>query len=132
MAHNSAMSDPKTQARPRFNILLKAARGHQVVDVRSIALVEAADRYCRAVLTDGSHRQLFHTLTDMERILCAGERIGDLLFLRMHRSFIVAFHHATGMEGKERIKLVGELHAPVSRQMRVAMLSAAGTVQASR
>lgn len=132
MAHNSAMSDPKTQARPRFNILLKAARGHQVVDVRSIAFVEADDRYCRAVLTDGSHRQLFHTLTDMERILCSGERLGDLLFLRTHRSFIVAFHHVVALDGRVGLKLIGGFVAPVSRQLRAGIMAVAGAVRPAR
>ncbi len=126
------MSDPKAYPLPRFNILLKAARGHQVVDVRCIVLIEADERYCRALLTDGSHRQLFHTLTEMERALCAGERLGELLFIRTHRSFIVAFHHVIAYHGLHDLMLIGGAIAPVSRKLRDPVLLAASAIRVAR
>lgn len=132
MAQHSAMAHEDTQHLPRLNILLKAARGHQVIDVRRVLLIEADERYCRAVLTDGSYRQLFHTLSEMERILRAGERLGDLLFLRTHRSYIVAFHHVIATDGPYNWKLQGNITVPVSRQLRADMLTVAGSVRPAR
>lgn len=114
---------------PRNNILLKAARGYQVIDVRTIVLIEADERYCRATLLNDTTRPVFHTLAEMERFLCVGERLGELLFLRTHRSTIAAFHHAVGYDRRRGMQLIGGLVAPISREQRAAILSIAGAVR---
>jgi DNA-binding LytR/AlgR family response regulator len=100
---------------PRLLIMLKAARGYHVVDVRMILSIEADTRYAVLRLLDGRGLAVFHTLSVLEEWLQCGERYGDLLFLRIHRSHIVAFHHTDRIEGKHIVSHSGT-HFPVSRQ----------------
>jgi len=86
---------------PRLLMLLKAARGFHLLDVRKVVRVEADTRYAVLFLVDGSNLPVFHNLAELEVMLNCGERLQDLLFLRIHRSHIVAFHHVVKIEGRQ-------------------------------
>jgi len=101
---------------PRFVILLKAARGFYLVDVRTILYAQADARYSRITFTDGSAKPVFHTLAELETILRCGERMGDLVFVRVHKSHMIAFHHAISVGTDRRILLSGEHCLPIGRQ----------------
>lgn len=104
----------ETMSTPRLVILLKASRGHHIVDVRTVLYAEAETRYSRLHFVDGTKKAVFHTLGELEAVLGCGKRVGDLLFLRVHRSHIVALHHLERMEG--RYLFLNGSRLPVSRQ----------------
>lgn len=100
---------------PRLQITLKAARGLQLVDVRSILHARADTRYAAIELTDGRCVPVFHSLSELEIFLGCGQRSGDLLFLRVHKSHIVAFHHAVRIDAYGLILPTGR-NVPVGRK----------------
>lgn len=100
---------------PRLVILLKAARGYHVVDVREILYAEADTRYCKLHFVDGSSWVVFHTLSELEGILCCGERMGDLLFTKVHRGYIVALHYAHTVDRTGGVKMCTGCEVPMSR-----------------
>lgn len=116
---------------PRLQILLKAAKGHHVVDVRAILHAEADARFCRVFFTDGTDKAVFHTLTELEEVLCCGERIGDLLFLRVHKSHLVAFHHAVAVGTDRRIVLNGGHSLSIGRQYWASLLTLGMSVRSA-
>ncbi len=101
---------------PRLVLLLKAARGYHVVDVRSILYAEADERFCSMHFTDGTKKPVFHTLNELEAILRCGERMGELLFLRVHKSHLVAFHHTSAIGVDRRVLLQTGTYLPIGRQ----------------
>ena len=100
---------------PRLIILLKAARGYHLVDVRTILFAQAEDKYSRVTFIDSSRKGVFHTLTELEAVLGCGRRNGDLLFLRSHRGCIVAVHHATELIGTREFLVCDGTRLPVSK-----------------
>jgi DNA-binding LytR/AlgR family response regulator len=101
---------------PRLIVLMKAARGYHVVDVRTVLYAQADSRFCRISFTDGTEKAVFHTLTEMEGILCCGERMGDLLFVRVHKSHIIGFHHLTSLGTDRSVMLAHGERLSVGRQ----------------
>jgi DNA-binding LytR/AlgR family response regulator len=126
------MESPATESTPipRLVVLLKAARGYHVVDVRTILFAQAEERFCCMHFTDGTKKPVFHTLTELEGMLRCGERMGDLLFLRVHKSHIVAFHHATSVETDRSITLFNGTHLPIGRQYWTQVLTHGMSVRA--
>ncbi len=114
---------------PRLVILLKAARGYHLVDVRTILYAEADSRHSCMHFTDGTKKVVFHTLTELEGILSCGKRVGELLFLRVHKSYLAGLHHTAGVERAGSIELVGGRNVPVSRAGWKAMLIAISVIQ---
>ena len=123
------MSPALPLPQPRLLVLLKAARGYHLVDVRTILFAKAEDKYSRMTFTDGSQRVVFHTLVELEGILCCGERVGELLFLRIHRGHIVALHHATALVGTREFLLCDGTRFPVSKRASPDLLRTAGSVR---
>ncbi len=115
---------------PRHLILLKAARGHHLVDVRTILYAEAEERFSCMHFTDGTKKPVFHTLTQLEMILRCGERLGDMLFLRVHKSHLIAFHHTSSVERDRSITLLIGTHLPIGRQYWAQVLSHGMSVRA--
>jgi len=100
---------------PRFVVLLKAARGYHVVDVRAILYVRAETRYSRIVFTDASEKVVFHSMRALEILLGCGKRIGELWFVRSHKSCIVALHHALELDRESGVLLRNKDRLPISR-----------------
>lgn len=94
---------------------MKAARGYHVVDVRGILYAQADSRFSRLYLANGSSKAVFHTLFELEGILSCGRRVGDLFFLRLHKSYIVALHHAAEMDRAAGVLLTNGSRLPISR-----------------
>lgn len=101
---------------PRLVILLKAAKGYHVVDVRMILYAEADSRYSRIHFADGTEKAVFHTLSELEPILRCGERIGDLLFVRSQKSYLAAIHHATAIDRSSGILFNDRHRVPIGRE----------------
>lgn len=101
---------------PRFVVLLKAARGYHVVDVRTILYVRAETRFSRMYFIDGNDKAVFHALTEIEDVLCCGKRVGELLFLRSQKSYIVALHHATSIDRSSGILFGDGYHVRIGRE----------------
>lgn len=107
---------PSPETCPRLLIVLKAARGHQVVDVRKILFAKAEDRFCRMHFIDGTEKPVFHTLAELEAILNCGVRMGDLLFARLHKSHIVSSHFLASIEPNKTVVLCTGHQLPIGRQ----------------
>lgn len=99
---------------PRFPLILKSAYGPIFITLNSILRIDAEDKYSRLHYINGDSVVLLHGLSDLEERLCCGQRIGDRVFLRTHRSCIVALHHADSLAGRDRVVLRGK-PAPISR-----------------
>lgn len=117
--------------KPIFPLILKSTIGHILIHADSIVRVVAEDKYARLTYTNGRTELLFHSLSDIERRLACGTRVGELLFVRTHRSCIAAMHHATGLEGRERVLLQGQ-SAPISRENWPMLLRLLGTVRGAK
>ena len=112
---------------PRFPLLLKSAYGPALIKVDTILRIDAEDKYSRLHTTNGDSMVLLHGLADLEERLCCGQRIGERVFLRTHRSCIVALHHADGLEGRQGVLLKGR-PAPISRSAWGQLLHLLGSI----
>ena len=115
---------------PRFVILLKAAKGYYVVDVRTISYVRAETRYSRIVFTDASEKVVFHTMKALEILLGGGKRVGELWFVRSHKSCIVALHHALELDRESGVLLRNNVRLPISRGEWAGLIKERLTVEA--
>ncbi|MBV6405812.1 MAG: LytTR family transcriptional regulator DNA-binding domain-containing protein [Flavobacteriales bacterium] len=100
----------------RAPLVLRTAHGPQLFDARTLLRFDAEDKYARATTTDGRRIVVLHPLSDLEERLCCGERIGDLLFARTHRSCIVALHHVSGMDKLRNLVFDEHPAAPLSKR----------------
>ena len=83
------------------------------ISIDNIFYIEAMREYVKVVTTEGAH--LIHqSMKSMEEQLPAD------LFLRIHKSYIVATSRIQSMEGRE--VLVGKQRLPVSRQLKKEVL----------
>jgi len=83
------------------------------ITIDHILYIEAMREYVKVVTTEGAH--LIHqSMKSMEEQLPAD------LFLRIHKSYIVATSRIQSMEGRE--VLVGKQRLPVSRQLKKEVL----------
>ncbi|MBK9146196.1 MAG: LytTR family transcriptional regulator [Flavobacteriales bacterium] len=112
---------------PRFPLILKSAYGPVFIELDSILRIDAEDKYSRLHYTNGSNAVLMHSLSDLEVRLACGQRIADRVFMRTHRSCIVALHHAKGLKGRDRVLLNGQA-APVSRSAWASLIGVLGSV----
>lgn len=117
--------------KPTFPLILKSTIGWILIPAGSILRVTSEDKYVRLSYTNGRTELLFHSLSDIERRLACGTRVSELLFVRTHRSCIVAMHHATGLEGRERV-LLQDQSAPISREIWPMLLRLLGTVRGTK
>ncbi len=113
---------------PRLIVLMKAARGYHVVDVRTVLYAQADSRFCRISFTDGTEKTVFHTHTELDGLLCCGERMGELLFLRVHRGFIVALHQVIELDRMTGALLVNSERIPISKGEWKRVISAGGSL----
>jgi len=112
---------------PRFPLLLKSAFGPVFIPLNTILRIDAEDKYSRLHFTNGDSMVLLHGLSDLEERLCCGQRIGDRVFLRTHRSCIVALHHADALQGRDQVMLNGR-PAPISRSAWGQLLHLLGSI----
>jgi len=83
------------------------------ISIDNIFYIEAMREYVKVVTTEGAH--LIHqSMKSME------EQLPPDLFLRIHKSYIVAISRIQSMEGRE--VLVGKQRLPVSRQLKKEVL----------
>jgi DNA-binding LytR/AlgR family response regulator len=113
---------------PRLIVLMKAARGYHVVDVRTILFAQADSRFCRITCTDGTEKAVLHTLTELEGILCCGERIGELLFFRVHRGYVLALHQVVELDRMTGALLVNSGRIPISKGEWKRVISTGGSL----
>ena len=111
-----------------FPLILKSAIGWVLIPAGDILCIKAEDKYARLHCTNGTTIMLFHRLADLERRLACGTRIGDLLFVRTHRSCIAAMHHARALSPKGGIELAGGQVLPLGRGVRTELLRIMGSV----
>jgi len=116
---------------PRFPLVLKSASGWDFIPLNAILRIDAEDKYARLTYTDGTSIVLLHSLADLEERLACGHRIGEWIFLRTHRSCIVAMHYADGLEGRKQMKL-GAHRVPVSRSAWTRILDVLGSVHSGK
>ena len=112
---------------PRFPLILKSAYGPVFIKLDSILHINAEDKHSRLHFKQGKSMVLLHSLNDLEERLCCGQRIGDRVFLRTHRSCIVALHHADGLDGRDQVVLNVQA-APISRTMWSSLLHLLGSI----
>ncbi len=117
--------------KPNFPLISKSRIGWILIPAGEILRIVAEDKYARLTFTNGRTELLFHSLNDIERRLACGIRIGELLFLRTHRSCIVAMHHATGLDGRERV-LLQDQSAPISRGAWPVLLRMLGAIRTAK
>jgi DNA-binding LytR/AlgR family response regulator len=111
--------------------MLKSTSGWVFITVGDILHLTAEDKYARLTSTDGTSIVLLHSLADLEERLACGHRIGEWIFLRTHRSCIVAMHYADGLEGRKQVKL-GAHWVPVSRSAWTRILDVLGSVHSGK
>lgn len=112
---------------PRFPLILKSTYGPVFIPLNNIVRIDAEDKYSRLHYTNGESMVLLHSLSDLEERLCCGQRIGDRVFLRTHRSCIVALHHADALQGRDQVVLNGQ-QAPISRSAWGQLLHLLGSI----
>ncbi len=78
-----------------------------------LLFIEAADNYVQ-LYTTGKKLMVYHTLKNMEQYLPAS------LFIKVHKSFIVAFNKIDSMQGNQL--LIGPHSIPVSRNFKEAVV----------
>ncbi|HRH38306.1 MAG TPA: LytTR family DNA-binding domain-containing protein [Flavobacteriales bacterium] len=117
---------------PSFPLILKSTYGWILVPANGINCINAEDKYARLTYADGSTVVLFHSMNDLESRLACGTRVHQLLFLRTHRTCIVAMHHARALHGKEQVELDGGAIAPVSRKAWAVILRLLGSVHSTK
>lgn len=101
---------------PSFPLILRTAHGPCFFNARTLLRIDAEDKYARITTTDGQHTVVLHPLSDLEERLCCGQRIGDLLFARTHRSCIVALHHVQAVDHERNLVLDEKIVAPMSKR----------------
>ena len=116
---------------PTFPLILRTVDGSCLINVRSIQHIVAEDKYARLIHTDGTEQVVFHSLQDLVERLACGERFGDLMFMRTHRSSIVAMHHATADQGKQSLELASGALLPIGRRSFVTLLDVLGRIRRS-
>ncbi|MFZ1664895.1 MAG: LytTR family DNA-binding domain-containing protein [Flavobacteriales bacterium] len=114
---------------PRFPLILKAAQGWRFIEVRLIVSILAEDKFARIRYADGAELLVFHSLAELEAGLCCGVRLGDLLFLRPHRSCIVAMHHATAIHAKREVVMCDGTVLPLSKRIWPKLVELLGSIQ---
>jgi len=86
---------------------------HEKIIVTELLFIEAADNYVQIHTTD-KKLLVYHTLKNMEQHLPASR------FIKVHKSFIVAFDKIDSMEGNQL--LIGQHSIPVSRNFKDAVV----------
>lgn len=114
-----------------FPLILKSTYGWIFIPVGDILHISAEDKYARLAYVNGSTVVLFHSLADLERRLACGKRIGELLFVRTHRSCIAAMHHAKALPPKGGVELSSGTVIPLGRTARSVLLELMGSVHSS-
>lgn len=114
---------------PTFPLTLKGTHGWVFIPVSDILYLTAEDKYARLTYLNGSSAVLFHSLADLEQRLACGTRIGDLLFVRTHRSCIAAMHHAKALPTKGGVEVAGGTVLPLARGVRADLLHRMGSVR---
>ena len=116
---------------PALPLLLRSTTGWVFVDLRSILCLRAEDKYARLHRTDGSSLVVLHTLNDLEARIGCNARIGDLLFVRAHRSSIVAIHHACAIHDHQEIEFRNGERISFSRRLWPFLRELAGSIHAT-
>ncbi|HQV40302.1 MAG: LytTR family transcriptional regulator DNA-binding domain-containing protein [Flavobacteriales bacterium] len=101
----------------RYPLILRDRNGHQLFDARSILFIQAEDKFARITCTDGTETVVFHALKDLEVRLACGSRVGDLFFLRTHRSCIAALHHAVALHGRSGVNFREGVSLPIGKRI---------------
>lgn len=114
-----------------FPLILKTTIGWIFIPVCDILHIAAEDKYARLTYTNGQSIMLFHSLADLEERLACGTRIGELLFIRTHRSCIAAMHHAKALPTKGGIELSTGAVLPLGRGVRAELLHLLGSVHST-
>ena len=114
-----------------FPLVLKSTHGWVFIPAGDILYLTAEDKYARLTCLNGSTLVLFHSLADLEVRLACGTRIGDLLFVRTHRSCIAAMHHARVLPPKGGIELASGQVLPLSRGARTELLRIMGSLHSA-
>ena len=96
-------------------IMLKVARGYAFVPISDILYFKAADKYAELHLCGGSHYMVFHSMRQLEGKICGASILG-CTFIRLHRQYIVAMHHAERLSEQLQLRLTSGHELPVSRQ----------------
>lgn len=109
-------------------ILLKVARGYRFFPLEDIVAVEANDRYAELLLSWDDRCAVFHGLSELEQRLQCGRPLGSRLFLRVHRRFIAAIHHAHELSPDRTLKLSNGLTLPVSRERYKQLVGTCGSI----
>jgi len=82
-------------------------------------------------LADGTNKAVFHILTELEKILCCGRRLGALFFARTHKSCKVALHHAVDVDRATGVLLWNAVRIPISRSEWAGLIATGMTIHAS-
>jgi DNA-binding LytR/AlgR family response regulator len=114
---------------PFFPLLLKDTHGWFLLDPRTIASFSAEDKFARLHFSDGTDKVVFHSLNDLEDRLGCGQRMGDLVFIRTHRSCIAAFHNARAIRTKDNIELSHGGVVRLSKRVWPELIDVLGTVR---
>jgi DNA-binding LytR/AlgR family response regulator len=114
-----------------FPLILKSTMGWIFIPVGDIQHLTAEDKYARLTYTNGTSIVLFHSLADLEERLACGTRIGEMLFVRTHRSCIVAMHHARALPPKGGVELSSGALLPLGRVARAELLRLLGSVHST-
>lgn len=117
--------------KPTFPLILKSTDGWIFIPAGDILHLSAEDKYARLTYLDGKSTMLFHSLADLEDRLACGTRIGDLLFVRTHRSCIAAIHHAKAFPAQGGLELSSGTVLPLGRGVRAELLHLMGSVHAA-
>lgn len=115
----------------RIPLLIKSTTGWVFVDPSMILYLRAEDKYARSQFVDGSSMVVLHSLSELEHRLGCNERIGAFLFLRTHRSYITAIHHAVAVHGSNELELRTGERLSFSRRVWPLLKRVAGTVRAT-
>ncbi|MEZ4808254.1 MAG: LytTR family DNA-binding domain-containing protein [Flavobacteriales bacterium] len=115
----------------RVPLLIKSTTGWVFVDPCKILYLRAEDKYARLHSVNGTSMVVLHSLNDLEHRLGCNERIGDFLFLRTHRSYITAIHHAVAVHGSNELELRTGERLSFSRRVWPLLQRIAGTVRAT-
>lgn len=114
-----------------FPLILKSTHGWVFIPAGDILYLTAEDKYARLTCTDGTSTMLFHSLAELEERLACGNRIGELLFVRTHRSCIAAMHHAKALPAKGGLELSSGTVLPLGRGVRAELLHLMGSVHST-
>ncbi|MEQ1552909.1 MAG: LytTR family DNA-binding domain-containing protein [Ferruginibacter sp.] len=76
----------------QITLMLPTSKGIEVIDIRSIIRVEAISNYSKLYFCSGKTLVVAKVLSKLQEVLaaaCHGEMLGELHFIRVHRTHLI-------------------------------------------